>query len=531
MHRLTQIWVGHIVGLNDDSIRVKPDGDAMTRSPTRQRRPAGSAVLAGGLVLLVGCGSTVDAAGPVTAVPGVVSPPAQSGMSGPVAAVVPPGNSVGTSGGVPATALSGSGPASAAPPTATNRRRAPGATGHLATAAPLRVGVLIPSGNAGAAFGVDASNTPPDQAEKELRALAEQINARGGFGGHPIRLSFARMDKTDESEGTYTRIQNGNCVKLTEDDKVSFVINALAYTNYANECYVKHHVPLFMGTGASLEQWRQWSPWLMPALGVGTARMAKLMPDEWQRSGFLTRKMGVIAFDRTPERPYATQYLKPGIESRGGKVLAISYIDLNYDQIAAQTASAVLQYKRLGIDRVVFLAPGGGEWMVFARQAETQNYHPRYGISTLDSTNFIDPLISPNQKSGATGPGVTPASDVPPGERPPTNERAQACWRYLNHETGSAYATEDQNGLFALVRCEVMYAAEAGWRAMLGRPLDPTLVQSSFFAIGASYKAILFPALDFRPGEADTQSVYRQLVYDSNRQHFRYVGPYRRITV
>jgi hypothetical protein len=398
------------------------------------------------------------------------------------------------------------------------------------TAAPLRVGVTIPYGNAGAIAGIDATNTPPDQAEAEFRALAGQVNARGGFGGHKIQLFFARMDKTDESEATYTRLQNANCVELTEDDKVDFVINA-AYTTYANDCYARHHVPLLNASGASEADWRRLSPWLMPALGISMSRTARLMPFEWQRSGFLTSKMGIIAFDRNPEKPLVPRFLRPGIEARGGKVLAEAYIQTSYDQIAAQTASAVLKFKQLGVDRVVFLAPGGGEWLIFSRQAESQDFHPKYGISTLDFPDLIGNAVSGAQKQGATGPGTLAAVDVAASERPPTKQKGKDCWKYLNAKTGSNYSTEDTPGLNALSRCELMSVAEAGWKAMAGVSLDRTKVRNAFFAIGDAYDSILFSQLSFSPDKVDSLSVYKTLVYDSARQLFTYSGPYRRITV
>lgn len=402
-----------------------------------------------------------------------------------------------------------------------------------ARGAPLKIGVIVPSGDAGAALGLEVTGTPPATAENEIRALARQINQRGGFGGRPITLVFQRQDRTDESEGTATRIQNAICAAFSEDERVDFVIAlADASTTYANDCYVRHQTPVLTESSGSEDSWFKRAPWLMPTLDINISRTARLLPVGLAEQGFLTQRMGVIAFDRSPEKEITTRYLVPGIERAGGKVLSIVYSAVSYQDLASQSSGAVLRFKSLGVDRVVFMAPGGGAWLVFAQAAQSQDYHPRYGLSGLDSPNFTADLVPRDQLQGARGVGTVPAVDVAADQRPPLKPGVRECWKYLNSTTGSAYVGDDTSGLLAALRCEKMYVAEAGFAHTYGTEYQRSQVQGSFLRIGTAYESLIFPQLTFRPGHADGANVFAHVMWDeAGCGCFRYASAFRPIPV
>jgi len=324
-----------------------------------------------------------------------------------------------------------------------------------------------------------------------------------------------------------TRLQTENCVHFTEDAKDDFVVTlAGASTSYTNDCYAKHRTPLLTLTPGGEDDFRRLAPWLVPPPTFNIARMARLLPIVLSQTGFLTQKMAVVAFDRSPEKPLAERQLIPGINERGGKVVDVAYVPLNYDAIASQTASAVLRFKTQGVDRVVFLAPGGGEVGVFTNAAESQNYRPRYGLSSLDNPDFATTLMPAAQRPLGAGPGVLPGADVGAAKRPSLTPRQRSCLDYLNRKTGSTYSGTDTVSITALARCEMLYLIQAGYRGLTDRAFAAADVRSSFFAIGDSFASYLSPKLRFSPDAVDAIGSYARFAWDATCGCFAYTTPF-----
>lgn len=392
---------------------------------------------------------------------------------------------------------------------------------------PLRVGIILASGNPGTAFGVTTAATNNAQIENEFNAIAGDINARGGFGGHRISLVFAEDDRTDTGSNSQTPIQNQICTSLTEDNHVDFVI-ATVDTQYANACYARHRVPIMPGGQTGDQTYHALSPWLMPS-GLSTQHLAQLIPLDLRQQGFMTQRMGVIAFDTPDVQSVVKSILIPQIQAQGGKVIDAVYFSPTYDQLAAATANAVLKFRNDQVDRVVYMAPGGGTWLAFTRAASAQKYYPRHAISTVDEPQWTAPLIPADELVGTVGPGVLPVVDETPSQLPPPNQREKACWALLNKKTGSKYSAHDNSSTVASGECELMYLAQSGFKALSGLRWDPSRVQGGFYAIGDSYPAILFGGLGFRKGQSDSVMSYAHIVWDAPCGCMRYDSRFMRM--
>ena len=414
----------------------------------------------------------------------------------------------------------GTGPRSASP--------SPNVEGSdLGATKQLKVGVIIPSGNVGAAYGVSPTNTAPEQARAELKAIANHINSHGAFGGHQISLDVQELDRTDESPGTYTRLQNEICAYFAEDAQADFVAaTADARTTYANDCYAKHRLPLLTLTPGAEDQVRELSPWIMPPPSLNLSRMGRLLPIALARQGFLTQRVGVVSFDRSPEREIVEKYLVPGINANGGHVLETAFATPDTADAAAAAANIVLKFKDRDIDRVVLFAPGGGMWLFLTQQAESQNWHSvRWGVSTMDSPNFTSKVIPPAQLPGTVGAGYVATIDVAESQVAPPGPRQKFCWDLLNKATGSSYSRYDTPGILALNRCETLFQAQAAYGAFRGRPVDPSSVLAGFNGLGRTYPSFMLTGLDFQPGRVDGVRFYAPFVYDTTKcSCFRYAS-------
>lgn len=399
----------------------------------------------------------------------------------------------------------------------------------IPVSAKLKVGVIVPSGDPGAAFGIPVQQDP-DTSERNARALVDEINATGGIGGRKLEAVFARDDRTDESASTQTRIQNEICTHLTEDEKV-FIVLPFYSTLYANECYVKHKTAV-LGPGFSgdEEDYRKFAPWFLPALSLNISRMARLLPISFRDQGFLTKKMGLIGFDTPSEQRPAEKYLIPGIQRYGGKVIDKVYTPVSPPEITSAMAAAVLRFKQSDIDRVVVWSGSNGQWLIFSRQAEAQGYRPRYGISTRNDPAAAPVLFQPEQMLGAVGAGFFPALDVRDYQGPPT-AKEKACWAIINRRTGSNYQNKgsgtDTVPILALRQCDVFFQLRAALVPAKGKPLQPSDAVGYAERLGTTYDPVSVPRSRFGPGRIDGIDAYANLAWDTRCGCFLYRTSFR----
>ena len=387
-------------------------------------------------------------------------------------------------------------------------------TGGAAPAdkSPIKVGVVISGGNPGAAVGAQGFGGNEDRIEAEVRAVVEHINANGGYGQHPVEMVFAAVDQTDQSESNQERLAAEMCERMTRDENVHLVISTGLGTVRAQECYAERQTALFELTNPTRATAR---PWAVPSTWLGPERMAALMAHGYDELGFLSPTMGVIAFDDPPERAAVTDVLIPGIEARGGKVLDVAYVNRSsYGDIAANISSAVLRFNGR-IDRVIMFAKGGGTWLLFTRAAESQNYRPRYGLSSWDFPSAIGPLITESQHEGAVGVGFLPLVDNYLEALPEPDARQRACWQIINEGTGSDYQDfSSSNAVAALGVCEALFIGKAALDRAPGAPIVREKIPAQYRDIEDRFDAFAFERLRFSDRSPDAITVWSPFSYD-----------------
>lgn len=247
---------------------------------------------------------------------------------------------------------------------------------------------------------------------------------------------YAEMDQTDQSQDNETREGNEVCTRLTEDERVFMVITFVLWARHSYDCYAQHQTPIWsLTSNIDAAGMRRLQPWLLPSLWLSYTRMAKLIPLALDEENGLTQKMGLVGFDLPDLRSAAESTLIPSIQSRGGRVIDKIYVPPEYSS-AADIAGAVLGFKQAGINRVVIFAPGGAAWMLFAREAESQDYDPAYAVSSYDNANYVEGLISREQARGTIGAGFRLAFDVSEPAQPDPRPREKQCWAIMKKRAG-----------------------------------------------------------------------------------------------
>lgn len=400
------------------------------------------------------------------------------------------------------------------------------ASGVGITATSVKIGFILPAGNPGQAFGVSGTTGTDLTAQQVAQAFVDDLNSRGGLAGRKVQPVFVTNDNTDNSQSNQTNVQNNNCTTLAEDQKVfAAVALNVGGTSYGAPCYAQHHTPLFDRELQSYdaETVAKLSPYFFAPISMNLTRMAELFPGALREESFLTKHMAVIAYDLPATRSLTEKVLIPGIKAEGGLVTDKVFTKVDYGDLGSQTANAVLTFRQHNVDRVVFFAPGGGAPLLFSKQADSQGYYPRLGVSTLDCPG---PCMTPGNglnvpaKSvqGAVGFGYTPAYDTG-GFDPYAKPTAlmSACWAAANKRLGTHMPKDGGSAIdFALRVCDMTNFLRQALEPATGKTLLQDNVGGLVEGLGTSFQSVWVKGTNFGPSRHDGASRYALLGFVSD---------------
>lgn len=190
----------------------------------------------------------------------------------------------------------------------------------------------------------------------------------------------------------------------------------------------------------------------------------------------------------------------------------------------ADINNAVLQFKALGVDRVVFLTAAGGTALFFMAQAESQQYHPHYGLASPDAPSVLAQNAPSDQLAGTMAVGWIPSVDIADAQGPPLSPLERRCLavnaKYASSFSGRNAATT------ALAYCDLLWLFERAARAA-GPALTTAAWVSGLATLQTSEPSAYTLQAGFGPTRRDGAREYRPLAYDGSCSCFRYTGPAR----
>jgi hypothetical protein len=186
-----------------------------------------------------------------------------------------------------------------------------------------------------------------------------------------------------------------------------------------------------------------------------------------------------------------------------------------------QYASAVLHFKAKGVTRVQFVDVSGLIAIQFLQHAESQQFRPRYVMTSANSLAAVVASAPRAQLHGSIGIGWMPSLDVDTAHDPGRSRPATLCLDVV-HKAG--YATADRiSEALALWTCESMLFFRD---AMSKAPqLSASGLAEGAAALGNSYVPATTFATRFARGRYDGASAIRPLGYDDGCGCFVYTGP------
>ncbi len=268
---------------------------------------------------------------------------------------------------------------------------------------------------------------------------------------------------------------------------------------------------------------------------MNLTRRAKVYADGLIAQKFFSRnsKIGLLTFDTAAVHRAVDGALKPTLRAHRYKLDAEHYFrypesQAELGQEAASFSNVVLRFKAAGIDRVMIMdLTGGGVMIFFGRNAQAQDYHPRYGLESSSFPQFqIDSDgVDPSQLRGAVGVGWTPLSDI--GNRPytPWGPGEPRC-RKIMEEGGAEFGTNDNARGIGMLTCDSFFFIRAATEAGL-----PSITGETFVAgaesLADSFPTATTPAVRFGPGRHDGLAAVRNLAFFESCTCFKYTSGLR----
>ncbi len=505
-----------------------------TRNTLRARRTSAALAV---VVLAVGCSSSLEPtsrlAGPDAAVdaasPDLDGSAVASGAPAPVAATA--GSSVASAAAVPRGSAPGTGNQSAAPTTGpsaaavsgrTSPTRSGPQTGRGFTATEITVGVVVID-YAGLQDVKGYNNGSP---RVQAQAAADYVNARGGIGGRKVRLVFGEFPVTSNN---WAADEQAICTQFTEDEKVFAVIaGALSQGKTFLPCLAKHDTPLISSAGGLTDDqgMAEFPRHYFYSGGITLSRLARSYVDGLAEAKFFgaDAKVGLVRVDDQPYARTSDRILKPRLKELGSPVLEEAVVSAmnSLGDTASQMSSIVLRFQQRGINRVLFL-DNASVGPLFAIQAASQGYYPRYGLTSASLPNAMAENVPRTALAGAQGVGWLPALDVfEPYEKTPTSA-ARVC-REINVKAGQGDVSRTGQAQQRLYCDELFFLQRALARNVALTPLG---LMTAVEALGASYDSATTFSTRFGSRRHDGAATTRTFAFVDSCACFQYTTALR----
>jgi hypothetical protein len=486
-----------------------------------------------GVALMTACGSTVQYAGSARG-GGLGDAPGNQGLQDPgLAGPQSPGGrplSPGAVGGTQGPVTSGQTPGGrGTTPTAPSGL----SLGPGVTAKTIRVGFSIQENNATVNSLAATYNVQLPDTRGAYEALVAYLNAHGGVAGRKLQPVYHSYDPTS---GNADQLGEETCAAFTQDASVFAALDTPSGSNTYRSCMQKRgrlmlQAGLYFGSQPS---WQQY-PNQVAADGLPLDQGGTLLARHLVGTGFLSRSTKIGALVRSSadlKHAYQQGFVKT-LATLGLNVAQAQFIQDPQDasQIGGYTSeisSAVLKFQSSGVDRVVFFDVGSYSALVFAQTADKQQYHPRYGFSSMNSITALtgsSTTAPKGQLVGAQGVSWIPQADgLPAGLTP----NARLCLAILK-KAGITPADSGTEGAY-LQTCQTIFLFRAAADAAGANLNRDTFIRAAE-GLGSAFQGTnTWDGLSrFGADDHSGVSVFRPFAYDESCSCFRVTGPVRSV--
>jgi ABC-type branched-subunit amino acid transport system substrate-binding protein len=363
--------------------------------------------------------------------------------------------------------------------------------------------------------------------ETMAQAVADWVNAHGGLAGRPIKLVNYSAKVSDALARGMAVVAAEACEYWTKDHHVAALVLPNGVTDDWYACAVRNRLPLINTDYANYipdrHELRGNGRYDYASANFNLDDTAKYYVSALVDQGFLKpgNKVGLI-YKESQSRIYERvidNTLVPTLRRHGLQLDARAVWNDNTQQ--SVWAQHVLSFNSKNVDRVLIFGGYNFGLASFAKTAETQNYHPRYGVSSIAGPNEMKLNGVPSsQLRGAQGVGWWTFADVPyRGDAASFNSAAAQCKKIM---VAAGQPWTSGTYLMGMKFCDALFllktlADRAG-----------SVGQSAFYdaadRLGTGFTSPYMWKTNFRPGDHHGAMYLRNLVFDEPCDCFRYVG-------
>ena len=402
----------------------------------------------------------------------------------------------------------------------------------------ITVGFIYTTGRAEAAAALGAAGVTSGDELAQWKLLIKAVNDSGGLGGRQIRPVFFGESSTS-SESISTQ-ESAACQKFTQDNHVAAALSSFEFTDGFMDCMNRHGVP----TAYSLETlnatptYDKFPLQLEPGnLGLDRqgAELGSSLLNQGYFSGTVPAVNGVVAYDTTAYHA-AVDALERSLHAHGIALKDKRFIPFpnqtsDTGSVAAQISSIELGFASEGVNHVMIFDLNGLLSLLFMTNAQSQQYHPRYGLTSQSSGTHLADLLKGNanaQLKDARGIGWIPVLDLSTAEYGPTKgPAARKHCREIMIKGGQQQGLSSPGAeLVAAGQCDVAFMLQQAFTHLSG-PVSGADIRSAMRALGTSFQPAGTFSTSFGTGRRDGVSTLRDVAYQTSCSCFRYTSALR----
>ncbi len=403
----------------------------------------------------------------------------------------------------------------------------PGATGvgGGSTAAagsggpPVKVGFIVIKG--GDALVSNGLGTPVSfgDGKKQVGALVKDLNARGGVLGRKVEPHIYEWNVADANDSPAV-----GCVKLTEDDHVFAILTVVNLDEEMIACAYKHKTILVnasFGAGDKYLAKQYGSYFFSPSLLHLDAQKTILL-SSLKANGYLKgAKVGIaiLGGDDQQYQRVTNSVLVPTLKA--WKVPYETYV-MTSD---ADVSGAVLRFSTDNVNLVIFSSSSAIPPLLFMRQADSQGFSTRYGLSDSDDSTTLGEYGPRSQTTKIVGSGSLPISNVAVSQYP-QSATEKRCLAVM--QKGGENDTNRRTNLTAEPYCEALWEFETVSKHVKGA-LTTAAWQAAFPTVGKGYPPVTAMATNFANGRHDNAAMYRDFYWKTGCACVAYRGALKAI--
>jgi hypothetical protein len=372
----------------------------------------------------------------------------------------------------------------------------------------------------------------PGDTEGQAKAVAAYINNKGGVLGRQVELVF-RDEKTVDVAGNPEATGAAACTDFTQDRRVAILYNYVTTLDTANfrACFAKAHIPIFSASSAitDTEATRGLEGILYQTTMVAWDKLAPVLVARLKALGWfggwdqrlgarsnVKPKLGILSSTTRAGTRVANQ-IKAALAAAGYPgALIYQWSDASQGQ-----NSSVQYFSGNGVTHIIVTDL---ELTAFQNSAQSQQYKPRYGISSYnDPYTNLETLSPKGANNGALGIGWAPAYDVSDANDPGETGTGRSTCLKLMAEGGQTFSGRRTARLFAYAACDSILLAVEGARA--GRGFDYASIYRGALAVSPKFStAVSFGNSALTPTHLFTPSSSRDLAWFPECECFRYTS-------